>query len=465
MNLLTYLQLAGTVGIASAQKHGGGTPQPVATECETGYSLLAGHCSPDPCNANEAVRAPANGGLGSCQTREFEFIHLRPNPIDESDIAIASIAGSLATIGVPFSTWTADGSTTFNNGAVFWADPRVGPNATTGVQVAQLTIPTGEIFSARLNFQGRTFSGCTNDGTTDDQDIEDGCMGNDWEEEEVWFTNDAAAMARTQTTYEFLTPSIAVIAGPNHEAVGIDGYTTFKLIIHLQNDAANVYALYGDEEAPAMLPPAYQVTAPGFGADIGGTHSTFWSMLPESQWDSYLTLGHIDMDHPDILDNLHMMADDESCALTCDSGFALASAAGGLARQPECHAGVISMDAVCQSSDGTATIVDPAPNTAPVLGAAAAPSDYTQDTAQDTEGTPTNTGENSANFSWVQIGAAGAGLLTVAAVVAAFASKSRTTIGVAKGAEFQAGACSDVVAPGSVNSAENPSWGEFTVEH
>eukprot|EP01050_Picozoa_sp_SAG11_P050252 SAG11_NODE_27904_length_327_cov_1.114035_1_plen_66_part_10 len=64
--------------------------------------------------------------------------------------------------------------------------------------------------------------------------------------------------------------------------------------------------MFGDPEAVANLPPAYQEQEP-FGADIGGTHQVFWAMHANTQFDSYLTIGHLDLEHPDILDDVSML--------------------------------------------------------------------------------------------------------------------------------------------------------------
>ena len=161
------------------------------------------------------IRAPLHGSLGSCGKKEFEFVHLRPDSIDESDVSVASLSGALATVGIPFKQWVSSGKgLTFDNGAVFWTNPERGPSGdkSTGVQVAQITVRNGAIFSARMNFQGRTTKGCQNDGVDDNADIGDGCQQQDYYEDSVEFTNDPETMKYLTRAYEWLVPSIAIIA-------------------------------------------------------------------------------------------------------------------------------------------------------------------------------------------------------------------------------------------------------------
>ena len=49
-------------------------------------------------------------------------------------------------------------------------------------------------------------------------------------------------------------------------------------------------ALYGDNANPMTLPAAYHVDAP-FGVNIGGVNPAFFSINPDVQYDSWLTVG------------------------------------------------------------------------------------------------------------------------------------------------------------------------------
>ena len=55
----------------------------------------------------------------------------------------------------------------------------------------------------------------------------------------------------------------------------------------------NIYTIAGTVATPLQIPAAFQVAMP-FGANIGGTNPAFWGILPDSQYDSWLTIGSDD---------------------------------------------------------------------------------------------------------------------------------------------------------------------------
>jgi hypothetical protein len=68
------------------------------------------------------------------------------------------------------------------------------------------------------------------------------------------------------------------------------GYETFQVSAKFGSRAASVYALYGEPGAPLEIPPAFQVDPP-FGSDIGPVNAAFLPLLPDAQFDSWLTIG------------------------------------------------------------------------------------------------------------------------------------------------------------------------------
>jgi hypothetical protein len=68
------------------------------------------------------------------------------------------------------------------------------------------------------------------------------------------------------------------------------GYETFRVSAQFGPRATSVYALYGEPGAPLEIPPAFQV-APPFGSDIGPVDAAFLPLLPDAQFDSWLTIG------------------------------------------------------------------------------------------------------------------------------------------------------------------------------
>ena len=78
---------------------------------------------------------------------------------------------------------------------------------------------------------------------------------------------------------------------------GIDGHTTYRLSLRLSDAGPsadkvpeNLYTIYGDATHPMIFPEAYQVQHP-FGADIGGVNPLLFPAKPESEFDSWLTVG------------------------------------------------------------------------------------------------------------------------------------------------------------------------------
>ena len=67
--------------------------------------------------------------------------------------------------------------------------------------------------------------------------------------------------------------------------------TTVQVQVTFDDRAADVYAIFGDQTGHHMsFPAAFQVPQP-FGTDIGPTNPAMWTVMPESRWDSFLTLG------------------------------------------------------------------------------------------------------------------------------------------------------------------------------
>ena len=68
--------------------------------------------------------------------------------------------------------------------------------------------------------------------------------------------------------------------------------TTFVLTVSLrQNETQNVHTVFGTPDSPMLLPPAFQTDNAVAGADIGGVNPDLWESSPESQFDSWLSVG------------------------------------------------------------------------------------------------------------------------------------------------------------------------------
>ena len=72
-------------------------------------------------------------------------------------------------------------------------------------------------------------------------------------------------------------------------STGKPGYTTYQVSVQFTN-ARDVYALFGEPGDPMTFPPAFQVATP-FGTDVGPVNPAFFAVMPEAQFDSFLTIG------------------------------------------------------------------------------------------------------------------------------------------------------------------------------
>lgn len=70
-------------------------------------------------------------------------------------------------------------------------------------------------------------------------------------------------------------------------SVSVAGHSTYQLALTPMGDADTVYAIYGHDEVPLKMPPAYQVPSP-FGTNVGGASPELFVFRPEVQYDSYL---------------------------------------------------------------------------------------------------------------------------------------------------------------------------------
>ena len=69
-----------------------------------------------------------------------------------------------------------------------------------------------------------------------------------------------------------------------------DGYDTYRIYLNLSDTSQNVYTLVGRQNTPLSLPPAFHVDPP-FGVNIGGVNPAFFPTNPDSEFDSWITVG------------------------------------------------------------------------------------------------------------------------------------------------------------------------------
>ena len=117
----------------------------------------------------------------------------------------------------------------------------------------------------------------------------------------------APLAALSQGDADYTDPG-AVIVTTTQQATSRAGYTTFRVAVSFDaHVVADVYAIFGkagsgcqgDESSDEcrgalVIPPGWQAAAP-FGSNVGPTNPAFFPMMPECEFDSFLTIG---MDSP-----------------------------------------------------------------------------------------------------------------------------------------------------------------------
>ena len=73
----------------------------------------------------------------------------------------------------------------------------------------------------------------------------------------------------------------------------IQGYSVYEISLEMKHPNGNIYAIYGDEEHPMIIPAAYQLRD-NQGANIGGINPILQEYVPETEYDSWLTIGLTD---------------------------------------------------------------------------------------------------------------------------------------------------------------------------
>ena len=104
---------------------------------------------------------------------------------------------------------------------------------------------------------------------------------------------------------------------------GINGYTTYivSLVIQPNMDIKNIYAMYGDEDHVMHIPKAYQGNKQ-FNKNIGGISQAIININPDSNYDSWLTIGITDGDQQDKVSTIGIDFDlwTEEQSLDVDNG-------------------------------------------------------------------------------------------------------------------------------------------------
>ena len=90
-----------------------------------------------------------------------------------------------------------------------------------------------------------------------------------------------------RTSAQYLSTSITSV----NEDVAATRTTYLLTVTLLENGTQNVHTLFGTPDSPMTIPPAFQTDNAVAGADIGGVSPDLLESTPESQFDSWLSVG------------------------------------------------------------------------------------------------------------------------------------------------------------------------------
>ena len=91
---------------------------------------------------------------------------------------------------------------------------------------------------------------------------------------------------KVECDYENVCPHSEII---HYNDNNIQGFTVYEISLELKNINSNIYAIYGDEVTPMIIPPAYQLKNHQ-GVNIGGINPILRQYIPETEYDSWLTI-------------------------------------------------------------------------------------------------------------------------------------------------------------------------------
>ena len=95
---------------------------------------------------------------------------------------------------------------------------------------------------------------------------------------------------KVECEYEYVCPHSEIL---HYGDDNIQGYTVYEVSLELKNLHSNIYAIYGNSENNMIIPEAYQLKDHQ-GANIGGINPLLRQFVPESKYDSWLTIGLTD---------------------------------------------------------------------------------------------------------------------------------------------------------------------------
>jgi len=95
---------------------------------------------------------------------------------------------------------------------------------------------------------------------------------------------------KVECEYEYVCPHSEIL---HYGDDNMYGYTVYEISLEIKNLNSNIYAIYGNSENNMIIPAAYQLKDHQ-GANIGGINPLLRQYIPDSKYDSWLTIGLTD---------------------------------------------------------------------------------------------------------------------------------------------------------------------------
>ena len=129
-----------------------------------------------------------------------------------------------------------------------------------------------------------------------------------------------AGVRRAATNSSHVDPQLPLgrATGPDHPARLVPGFH-YRLVVALTAEARNVYAVSARPATTRRY--LHRTRSPPRSVRTSEGRTPLSEHEPTSQYDSFVTIGTIDMEHPDIVDNVRMLASGMQCELACDDGY------------------------------------------------------------------------------------------------------------------------------------------------
>jgi len=184
-------------------------------------------------------------------------------------VGLTNGESGVGSAGIKWKEWTASKGFSSKDCGVFWMNPAKTTAKGSGkIVVAQLTLKKDAKLAVTMGMVGK----------------EKGGKG--WREDKVLFGDSSPPPPPPPSggKYEFVTPYVDTMSWENSK-----GMVTYRLGVTLKKSGSNLYSLVGSGKGAMDIPAAYQTAIAG--SNIGGISAGIVKAIPDTKFDSWLTVG------------------------------------------------------------------------------------------------------------------------------------------------------------------------------